>query len=252
MEHIRFNENEIPFQTLEKFGLTHEMIEDLPVRVINDILEGRRSPVLPIKVSDEDGAIVKSRSRFSLVCKEDGQIDVLFYPELQEAELSRFNDQEKIQLEKGKSIISIVEDKNGNQVKSFVQLDKETKQVLSVPTQVIGHNLQILSEEIHLNTAELNRLQNGDPITYALDGNNEAITIGIDLEEKSGLRLIPGDAKMWSEQRTRDWDKYTFGLYGCWIMDEDGNLDYVNEDDYTDEIWNEQKKAGARSLGLTR
>ena len=48
--------------------------------------------------------------------------------------------------------------------------------------------------------------------------------------------------------RKRDWDKYTFGVYGCWVMGDDGNLSYVNEDDYTDEMWNEQKKAGLRAF----
>ena len=40
----------------------------------------------------------------------------------------------------------------------------------------------------------------------------------------------------------RDWDKYNFGLYGCWTMDDEGNLDYVNEANYTDEMWSELKK----------
>lgn len=249
---MQFSENEIPFQTLEQFGLTHEMIEDLPVRVINDIMEGRRTPVLPIRVSDEEGNIVKSRTRFALIRKDDGMVDVLFYPELTEADLSKFTEQERASLEKGKSIIANVEDKNGNLVRSFVQIDNETKQVLSAPTQVIGRNLQLISDEIHLSATELNSLSNGEPVTFARDDVDDAITVGIDLNERTGLRFAPGDAKFWSEQRSRDWDKYTFGIYGCWVMDDDGNLDYVNEDDYTDELWNEQKKAGMRAAGLSR
>ena len=118
MNKMHFEENEIPFETLEQFGLTHEMIEDLPVRVINDIVEGRRTPVLPIQVADEQGNIIKSRTRFALVRKDDGNVDVLFYPELEEADLSRFNEQERTLLESGKSIIATVEDKNGNMVRS--------------------------------------------------------------------------------------------------------------------------------------
>ena len=30
-------------------------------------------------------------------------------------------------------------------------------------------------------------------------------------------------------------------------MDEDGNLDYVPEEEYTEELWNEQKKSGERN-----
>ena len=32
-------------------------------------------------------------------------------------------------------------------------------------------------------------------------------------------------------------------------MDDNGNLDYVSEDDYTEEMWNEQKKQGMRMGG---
>ena len=42
-------------------------------------------------------------------------------------------------------------------------------------------------------------------------------------------------------------DKYTFGVYGCWVMDDDGNLDYVPEEEYTEELWNEQKKSAERN-----
>lgn len=45
----------------------------------------------------------------------------------------------------------------------------------------------------------------------------------------------------------REWDKYTFGCYGCWVMGDDGNLDYVPEEEYTEELWNEQKKNGERN-----
>ena len=45
----------------------------------------------------------------------------------------------------------------------------------------------------------------------------------------------------------REWDKYTFGVYGCWVMDDDGNLDYVPEEEYTEELWNEQKKSAERN-----
>lgn len=97
---MQFTENEIPFQTLDRLGLTREMIEDLPVRITNDILEGRRSPVLPIMVVDSDGNEVKSRSRFKLIRKEDGDVNALFYPEIEKADLRLFSEQNRALLEK--------------------------------------------------------------------------------------------------------------------------------------------------------
>lgn len=247
MERFQFNENEFPYGTLQQFGLTQEMIEDLPTRVLNDLYDGRRSPLLPIQVEDENQEVVCSRARFSLVRKDSGDVDVLFYPELQEADLSQFDEQERAKLEAGKSIVAIIENKEGKRVPSFVQIDPETKQVLSAPTQVIGRNLQVATDAVNLSAAELNSLQKGDVVMFTRE-DGQPISMGIDLNERSGIRFTPGDVQMWSEQRKRDWDKYTFGVYGCWVMGDDGNLSYVNEDDYTDEMWNEQKKAGLRAF----
>ena len=79
-----FVESEIPYGTLERFGLTQEMIEDLPVDVLQNICNGRRSPVLPIVITAEDGETEKARTRFSLVRTPEGGVDVLFYPKLDE------------------------------------------------------------------------------------------------------------------------------------------------------------------------
>ena len=155
---MQFTENEIPFQTLDRLGLTREMIEDLPVRITNDILEGRRSPVLPIMVIDQEGNEVKSRSRFKLIRKEDGNVDALFYPEIEKADLRLFSEQNRALLEKGKTIIATIPDKNGSMVRSFVQIDNETNQVLSAPVQVIARNIQCISEHIHLREAEFNNI----------------------------------------------------------------------------------------------
>jgi hypothetical protein len=63
MNDYKFTEDEIPYQTLEKFGLTKEMITDLPTAVLEQISYGRRSPVLPIQIKDEDGNTIKSHTR---------------------------------------------------------------------------------------------------------------------------------------------------------------------------------------------
>ena len=116
---------------------------------------------------------------------------------------------------------------------------------MSVPTPIIGRNLQVLDEELHLGPVEVRGLQHGEPLTLAVAG--EPVTVGIDLQTKTGIRFCSGDEQKWKEQNKREWDKYTFGVYGCWMMDGDGNLDYVPEEEYTEELWNEQKKSGERN-----
>lgn len=233
---MRIEEHEVPYETLAKFGLTREMIEDLPMHVLEDIGQGRRSPVLPIQVEDENENIIKSRTRFAFVRMEDGTVDVVFYPVLNQAPLKQYDQEQQKQLLAGKAILADMM-MDGKQSKAFVQLDAETNQVIYAPTPVIGRNLQVLAGEMHLSLAEVNVIQNGEPLTFVME--EEPVTVGIDLNDSTGIRLCQGDGQKWKEQTKREWDKYTFGCYGCWVMDDDGNLDYVSEDDYTEELWNE-------------
>jgi hypothetical protein len=250
MKQVRFEEYEVPYEVLGQFGLTREMIEDLPLFALEDIGRGRRSPVLPIRVKEEDGTTIKSRTRFALVRKDDGKVDVVFYPVLEASPLEDFNESQQKQLSDGKAILADMKMPDGRKGKMFVQIDNGTKQVMSVPTPVIGRNLQVLADEMHLGSAEVKSLQNGEPLTFIVD--DEAVTVGIDLNDPTGLRFSDGDSQKWKEQAKREWDKYTFGCYGCWVTDENGFPEYVPEEQYTEELWNEQKKSAERHASMLR
>ena len=102
----RIEEQEVPYETLAKYGLTREMIEDLPMHVLEDIGQGRRSPVLPIQVEDENENVIKSRTRFAFVRMEDGKVDVMFYPVLSQAPLAQYDQEQQKQLLSGKAILA--------------------------------------------------------------------------------------------------------------------------------------------------
>ena len=244
MKRNSFEESEVPYQTLAKFGLTHEMIEDLPMHALDDISNGRPSPVLPVSMEVNEGYRIKSRTRFALVRMADGNVDVMFYPVLKYAPLDKFTKEQQELLKQGKAVVANVNMPDGNPIKAFVQIDGETNQVMAVPTPVIGRNLQVLSDELSLGGTELKSIQNGEALTFAVE--DEPVTVGIDLKSDTGIRFANGDGEQWRKEGKREWDKYTFGIYGCWVMDDDGNLDYVPEEEYTEELWNEQKKAAGR------
>lgn len=243
----RFQENEMPYGIFERFGLTQEMIDDLPTEVLDNIYNGRRSPVLPVRIIADDGEEVKARTCFTLKRMPDGNVDVLFYPKFDEYDLKLFNEQQQNRMLSGKPIIGYLEsNESGNEkgTKSFFQIDNESKQVFSVPTPVIGRNIQYIADRYRLTGAEMQKMQNGEVLTIIEE--EKEISVGIDLNSRTGIRLAYGNENLWKRGIKRDWDKYNFGIFGCWIMDEDGNLDYLPEENYTDEIWNEQKKVGMR------
>ena len=204
-----FAESEMPYSTLERFGLTQAMIDDLPTDVLHNIYNGHRSPTLPVSIISEGDEEVKARTQFGLIRTQEGGVDVLFYPQFEEYDLQLFNDQQKQNLITGKAIIGHMEsNEEGNErgAKCF--------------------------------------FQHGDVLTI-IDDDDE-VSIGIDLNSHTGIRFAAGNEAVWKRESKRERDKYNFGVFGCWIMDDDGNLDYVPEENYTDEMWNEQKKLGAR------
>ena len=67
--------------------------------------------------------------------------------------------------------------------------------------------------------------------------NGDVITIGIDLSDSKGYRVVEGDEQNWKQEKETDkLPKYNFGLYGCWTFDKDNNLSYIPEESYTDEM----------------
>lgn len=136
MTNKRFHRDEYPFDILGEFGLTENMIYDLPDYVHENIEMGGMSPLLPISIKQPFGC-THCYAKFCLIEVEDG-IDVLFSPKLKEADLSNFLKQDRQLLLEGKTIVSEVEEavllddgtENKRKVKAFVQLDKETNSVV--------------------------------------------------------------------------------------------------------------------------
>lgn len=255
----KINNSEIPYGALEAFGLTRNMIDDLPMDVLSQILSGQRSPVLPVEVKGENGEKVRSRARFSLVYAEDGFVDVVFHPVFQpigkeicmvtrdpstEKEILKvvetntlYSDAVIEGLKSGRAVMDYMVTDDGRKVKAFLQLDPETNEVLAVPTAVIGHNLQTLVGEFGLTVAETNCIQNGEVLTIVQ--GDEQVSVGLDLNSPTGLRLEKGGEKRWKEGGVRQWNKYSVGVFGCWMMDDNGELSYIEEEEYTEEVWDE-------------
>ena len=108
MEEKRFSRQEYPLDILAEFGLTEEMIYDLPDFVHEAIERGGKSPLLPISVEQPFG-VTRGYAKFSLVETDEG-IDVVFYPKLTKANLDTFSEEQKTALLAGKVIVADVDD----------------------------------------------------------------------------------------------------------------------------------------------
>ena len=180
-QEFEFNEEQVPYDLLGQYGLTREMIEDLPEAPYRDIMNGLLSPVLPVSVRDEAGNTISARTRIRLVGTDDGKVDVLFYPRLLRCELDSYSEAEQYELRQGRVILSHAPD--DPERKCFVQIDPDTNQVMYVPTPVIGRNIRNLMDRFELSTDDITLIQMGEAAVVGT--GKDVLAIGVDLSERT-------------------------------------------------------------------
>lgn len=218
----KFKDNEIPYETLASFGLTKEMVDDLPMKVLEKLLSGQRTPLLPISVQDNTGKKVDSLARLSLVRTEDG-IDVMFMPYWESTLMEALSTLDQMLLKEG-TVIKATDES------CFYQLDKATGQIISMPTYVIEHNLGVLRKQVEIVNDDFEQLQMGAIVSF--ENQNELVTMGLDLTQDVGIRMVDGDKECWDKEISQDdFPLYSFGISGCWVNN--GSLSYVKEENYT-------------------
>ena len=86
-----FQESQIPYAILAKFGLTKNMIDDMPQAVMSKFLDGKETPVLPVVYDNKRGERIRSYARLALTKLEDGKTDVVFIPQWKTSKLDSFD-----------------------------------------------------------------------------------------------------------------------------------------------------------------
>lgn len=242
MQEKKFHRDDYPIEILAEFGLTEEMIYDLPDFVHQTIEMGGKSPLLPIRIEQPFGE-THAYAKFCLTDTDNG-IDVLFFPKLKSINLDQFTELEKKMLLEGKVIVADIADGKSEEsdepqlIKAFVQIDKDTNDVVYTPTQTIGRNLSAVAREYALEGMELQQFWVGKLVTVQESngqGGTEHVTIGIDLFTDKGVVVIPGTAGQWERTVRRAMPEYSFGNDGCWV-NRRGELHYVPENEFTKDI----------------
>lgn len=247
MTEKRFHREEYPLDILAEFGLTENMIYDLPNFVHETIEMGGKSPLLPIIIEQPYGH-TKAYAKFCIIETDEG-LDVLFSPKLISADLSMFSDKEQSLLLEGKVIVADIEDtviteegvEDIQNIKAFVQLDKDTNGVVYCPTPVIARNLTAICSEYDIDGDSLKSLMEGNLVTIQEeneDGDMDNVTIGIDLMCDKGALVVAGDSSTFQYTVRHPIPKYNFGNDGCWV-NHGGVLDYVPEEYFTKEMYDE-------------
>ena len=223
MEIQNFTKNDIPYDILTGFGLTKRMIDDLPKSVYQKLLTGRATPPLPVEDRTQDGEIAHAISKIKLFRREDGEMDVYFTPRKDLLDLSKFPEADADKLRKGK----VIRVSNG-----YIQYNDIIEQVAFVPYGILTHNLQSVQDKVGFSQKDMDSLIKGNPVVIQ-EGPYKGCTVGIDLLNENLIRLSKGNAEEWSqEEQENKMQKYNFGMFGCWVCEDNSVMHYVESQEY--------------------
>ena len=211
---LQYKENDIPYATLREFGISRQAVLDLPKEALTNILSGRLSPLLAIEGPDGRRYAAKIR----LARDGEGKVSLLFVPRLRELDAARLglSGEEAEKLRRMETIL-----KDGK----YMRLDSETNQLIQMRASdvridrmldTIAHSI----EDVILGEGQRQQIREGRPVE--ITRGDTKVTVGVDVNSATGLRVINGDLDEWRRRQLVEWDRLTPGATGYWQTTENG------------------------------
>lgn len=218
----KFLMDEIPFEKFEKLGICKQDFLAMPKELADTILNGRVTPLLNTRFHADNGKVIEMRLKLQLTHNENGKVLLQTYPIRKQIDNAyNLTDRELKKVEEGIVIKKEVSEEGEKKVK-FIQLDKETKSLISrnVATVRLANKLRDMEKinDIELGTNQKQAAQEGKPIE--LNVGDQKVTVGVDLREPQGFKVVNGDMKEWEKQMKIKYDEEHEGFMGYVKTDE--------------------------------
>lgn len=231
-----FSMGDIPYDILQGYGISQEMIDDLPEDVLNDLLSGRRTPPMPVTRKLKSGKEFKGKASIFLVRTEE-RVNVMFVFRWEGDALDGYDNDVQNELRGGHVVVL-----KNDELMKYAQLDNTTNRVMKADGNVINHNIDTFSRIMGLSEDERKDMLNKPFVTFSKDYGDKGtatMTSGIDLHAPNGILSVIGDAEKWELAKTdTNLSHYNWGMYGCWETGDDGTFNkYIPEEEYTEEMY---------------
>lgn len=210
--HNRNQSEQLPYEKLALLGIDREKADNLPQEVKERLVSGEVTPLMQVSISARNGDVITLPLKLQMIVDKDGNPALIAYPvraelEAERNKVLRLTPQEAGRLAKGEVIQKAVE-VNGEKTQQYLQLDPETKSVIHrrVTDIEIERKLKDMEKvnDIELGTQQKQQVRDGKPVELNVGG--EKVSVGIDLKEPQGFKLIKGDMKEWERQQKLRYD----------------------------------------------
>lgn len=203
----------LPYEKLALLGIDRKKADSLPQEVKEKLASGEVTPLMKVSISAKNGEVITLPLKLQMTLDKNGNPALMAYPvravlETERNKELRLTDQEAERLRNGEVIQKAV-DVNGEKTQQYLQLDPETKSVIhrKVTEVRLEQKLKDMEKinDVELGTQQKQQVREGKPIELNVGG--EKVSVGVDLKEPQGFRMIKGDLKEWERQQKIRYDE---------------------------------------------
>lgn len=203
----------LPYEKLAVLGIDRKKADLLPQEVKEKLASGEVTPLMQVSINARNGDIITLPVKLQLIADKNGNPALIAYPvraelEVERNKVLRLTEQEAIRLRNGEVVQKAVE-VNGEKTQQYLQLDPETKSVIHRRVTDIRLEQKLKDMEkvndIELGTQQKQQVREGKPIELNVGG--EKVSVGVDLKEPQGFKVINGDMKEWKRQQKLRYDE---------------------------------------------
>ena len=220
--------NEVPFDELQQVGISEEAFLNLPKEAIDRMMTGRTSPLLQMQWTKKDGTLVPFLGKLALMRDADGKVHLNVIPRIEKQEMVQqlaaakgITPEDFKKMDKGEILVKEV-----GRERQYFQLDRTTNSVVSIKEADIRVPNSV--GDVTLGEKQKDRIREGKPLE--LEVGNTKVTVGVDLNDVTGCRVIKGDLNQWKQDKLIEWDRNTLGVAGYWRCSENNwQLQQVRE-----------------------
>ena len=126
-----FLEEEIPYQKLEKLGISKKSLLNMPKEVLEPLISGRITPLVMVKYEAKNNKLLEIPMKLQLTHGDDGKVNLMTYQVRKEIDRNsvRLNEYELQKIKDGEAIRKEIKE-DGVRKQKYVQLDPETKSLI--------------------------------------------------------------------------------------------------------------------------
>lgn len=209
----RNQQTQLPYEKLALLGIDREKADRLPQEFRQKLVDGEVTPLMQVSITARNGNVITLPLKLQMALDQTGQAVLIAYPvrkALDEEKVRelRLTTNEAERLRNG-DVLQKAIDINGEKTQQYLQLDPETKSVIHrrITEVQIEQKLKDMEKvnDIELGSQQKQQAREGKPIELSVGG--EKVSVGIDLREPQGFRVVKGDLKEWERQQKIRYDE---------------------------------------------